>query len=124
MTTVDTAADDIADAVPKTKNIEVQKITVANQAGFVLRFDVKYKESNGTKGTCGEHGYFPIDQSGTLDLKEAQNLPEGCTIWPKVYAELGDTENADHSVIFRKNGADATYTVQGTTLNYTVKLND
>jgi hypothetical protein len=94
----------------------VQKIACVNHGGFVMRFHVD--TSTGLR--TGYTGWYPVDQSKTIDLGQVQ-MPEGTEIWPVVDAQAGDTHSGPR-VTFARNGQTATYVAKGTTLSYSVKL--
>ena len=96
--------------------LEVQKIAVVNDAGFVMNFDVET-----TGGKTDSSGNYPIDQSRSIDFGDTP-FREGIEIWPVVHAILGKTKSADEHVVFKMNGQTATYEVKGTTLSYSIKL--
>lgn len=100
--------------------LSVQKIAVVNDAGFVLNFSVAYKNANGSTSYSATSDNYPIDQSRTIDVSTL-GLATGTTIWPHVNAALGATKDGP-PVQYAANGQVATYTVQGTTQDYTITL--
>jgi hypothetical protein len=96
--------------------VEVQKIAVVNDAGFVMSF-----EAQTAGGKTGSSGTYPIDQSKTIDLGETP-FREGLEFWPVIHAVWGKTQSAKDHVVFKLNGQTATYEVRGTTLDYSIKL--
>ncbi|NEO75714.1 hypothetical protein [Moorena sp. SIO4G3] len=95
--------------------LEVQKIACTNNAGFVMNF---YVDIEGLK--TGGSGDYPINQTRTIDVGEYP-IGEGFSMKPVVNAVLGKTL-AGPSVIFKRNGQTATYSVTGTTLIYKICL--
>jgi len=96
---------------------KVSKIVCVNNAGFVMNF---YAEWNG--GRSNRTSNYPINQSKEIDLSEL-SIPVGGEVWPVVKAILGKTNSSGEHVIFDpKSNNTATYTVQGTTLHYSVTL--
>ncbi|HEX5503404.1 MAG TPA: hypothetical protein VFW96_12335 [Thermomicrobiales bacterium] len=102
--------------------LQVQKIACSNAAGFVMNFAIKYLQDDGSWGSAGESGNYPIDQTRTID-GNGQGIPEGTPMTPEVHAILGVTHDGTPLVAFAPNGQTATYNVHGTTLNYSVDLN-
>lgn len=95
----------------------VSKISVVNNAGFVMNF---YCEWNG--GQTGKTRNYPIDQTESINLKD-YTIPPGSEVWPVVKAILGKTNSSAEHVIFDPNSNNtATYVVKGTTLKFSVKL--
>ncbi|MBB6346382.1 hypothetical protein ACWGH8_13595 [Nonomuraea muscovyensis] len=94
-----------------------------NNAGFVMHFDLEYLDPNTGKFTeCGpDSGNFPINQTGVVDL-ESSSVPVGASARPLVHADGGVNNPGDTLVQYAQNGQTATYEVQGTTLDYSVKL--
>ncbi|GGK04652.1 hypothetical protein GCM10010123_38270 [Pilimelia anulata] len=95
----------------------VQKMAVVNNAGFVLGFTPTTRDGAQTPPS----DQYPINQYRSLDLTLA-NLPANTEIRPVVSAVGGDTVPGNVYVSFCANGQTATYTVTGTTLDYTVTL--
>jgi hypothetical protein len=103
--------------------LQVQKIACTNAAGFVMYFNPEYIDPN--TGQFAESPpdspSYPIDQTKTIDLSSS-SVPVGASVRPKVHADGGDNNPGDTLVQYAQNGQTATYEVQGTTLDYTVKL--
>jgi hypothetical protein len=64
---------------------------------------------------------YPIDQTRTIDLATTA-FPTGTDVRPLVSAVAGATAYGNSYVSYCDNGQTATYTVTGTTLDYTVTL--
>jgi len=96
----------------------VQSIACSNNAGFVMNFSVGYAKKDGSSGRLGGSGDYPVNQTRSIDLAN-NGLQPGDSIWPCVNAVWGKS-NEGERVVFSPNGQTATYTVSGTTLNYSV----
>jgi hypothetical protein len=94
----------------------VNKIACANQAGFNMKFQVKW---NG--GNSGWTGDYPIDQTKSVDLTDL-NISSGSEVWPEVKAIAGGSKSGDHVVYDPDSNDTATYTVTGTTGDIKIKL--
>ena len=105
----------------------VNTICVANSAGFDLYFDVHDKTNGNHTKTSSS---YPIDQTKCMCLAASDScwiiddLAAGDELKPKVFADGGTDEYGNTAVYFSPNGGTATYTVTGTTLDFSVKLND
>jgi hypothetical protein len=95
----------------------VQKIAVVNNAGFVL----SWAASTRTGEESAPTDRYPIDQTRTIDLATTA-FPTGTDVRPLVSAVAGATAYGNSYVSYCDNGQTATYTVTGTTLDYTVTL--
>ncbi|GGK23657.1 hypothetical protein GCM10010124_15140 [Pilimelia terevasa] len=95
----------------------VQKMSVVNNAGFVLSFTPTTRTGVQTPAS----DQYPINQYRVLDLASA-GLPAETELRPVVSAVGGDTVPGNAYVSFCANGQTATYTATGTTLDYTVTL--
>jgi hypothetical protein len=103
--------------------LQVQKIACTNAAAFDMYFNPEYIDPNTgqfEEGTPDSPSY-PIDQTRTIDLSSS-NVPVGASVRPKVHADGGENNPGDTLVQYAQNGQTATFEVQGTTLDYTVKL--
>ncbi|MFI6792503.1 hypothetical protein ACIBG4_34765 [Nonomuraea sp. NPDC050383] len=103
--------------------LQVENIACVNNAGFVMYFNVEFLDPN--TGQFAESppdtGNYPINQTRTIPLDSTQ-VPVGASVRPRVHADGGENESGDTLVQYAQNGQTATYEVQGTTLDYTVKL--
>ncbi|HEX5740157.1 MAG TPA: hypothetical protein VFY17_01225 [Pilimelia sp.] len=106
-----------ATAAPAPAGPCVQKMAVVNNAGFVLSFAPTTRDGQATAGT----DQYPINQYRVRDLTDA-GLAANTEVRPVVSAVGGDTVAGNTFVSFCANGQTATYTVTGTTLDYTVTL--
>ena len=95
----------------------VQKISVVNNGGFVINYEVSTREGLLSAPTDN----FPINQYRVVDLNSTP-FAEGVDVRPVVHAQAGNTVAGNVFVSFCNNGQTATYTASGTTLNYTVTL--
>ena len=95
----------------------VQKISVVNNAAFVMSYRVQTRE--GITGAPTDN--YPVNQTRTTDLS-ATELPLGADVRPLVSAVAGDTNLGNVFVSYCDNGQTATYTVTGTTMDFRVTL--
>jgi hypothetical protein len=95
----------------------VQKISVVNNAGFVASFRVTTPAGVETPST----DEYPIDQWRTIDLTPT-GIPENTSVRPIVHAVAGVDNPGNTWVTYCANGQTATYSVTGTTQNFTVTL--
>jgi len=95
----------------------VQKVTVVNNAGFVASFRASTRTGVETAST----DEYPINQWRTIDLTTT-DLPEGTDVRPVVHAVAGTDRPGNSFVSYCQNGQTATYSITGTTLNYSVTL--
>ncbi|MEU0673473.1 hypothetical protein ABZ330_11330 [Streptomyces sp. NPDC006172] len=106
-----------AAAAPAQAQPCVQKVAVVNNAGFVLSWAPATRD--------GEHlaptDDYPINQTRTVDLSAA-SLTQGTDVRPYVEAVGGVSEFGTSYVSYCDNGQTATYTVTGTTFDYSVTL--
>jgi hypothetical protein len=103
----------------------VQKIACANAAGFVMNFSIRWLDASGNWFTTHwNSGNYPIDQTRTSpDLASIGVPPDALAVSPYVHAILGKSGEGTPYVAYAANGNVGTYTVSGTTLDYSVKLN-
>jgi len=111
------AAPGQSDAVGALAAPCVQKVSVVNNGGFTMSFQLTTREGSLTPAT----DVYPINQLRTIDLA-ATEVPEGTDVRPVVTATAGDTVLGNTFVSYCLNGQTATYTASGTTLDYTVTL--
>ncbi|AEV83686.1 hypothetical protein ACWT_2755 [Actinoplanes sp. SE50] len=95
----------------------VQKVSVINNGGFVIDFQVTTRTGELSASTDD----YPINQYRVVDLNSTP-FAEGSDVRPLVHAQAGNTVPGNVFVSFCNNGQTATYTASGTTLNYTVTL--
>ncbi|GII76422.1 hypothetical protein Sru01_14040 [Sphaerisporangium rufum] len=95
----------------------VQKIAVVNNAAFVLSWSASTRTGERSATTDA----YPINQTRTIDLA-ATAFPEGTDVRPYVHAVAGTDNYGNSYVSYCDNGQTATYTVTGTTLDYSVTL--
>ncbi|MET7877659.1 hypothetical protein ABZS52_12070 [Micromonospora profundi] len=95
----------------------VQRITVVNNAAFVMSFSVTASNGLETSNT----DTYPINQSRTVDLTTTA-LPVGSDVRPVVDAVAGAQRTPSSFVSYCENGQTATYSVTGTTYDYSVTL--
>ncbi|MGC4902616.1 hypothetical protein ACLQ2Y_25135 [Micromonospora echinospora] len=95
----------------------VQRIAVVNNAAFVMSFSVQ--ASNGLETASTDT--YPINQSRTIDLTTTA-LPVGADVRPVVDAVAGVQRTPSSFVSYCENGQTATYSVTGTTYDYSVTL--
>lgn len=107
--------------------LQVQKIACVNDAGFVMYFNPEYMDPNTGQLTESppDSSNYPINQTQTIDLSSSGcKVPVGASVRPKVHADGGVNNPGDTFVQYAQNGQVATFQVQGTTLDYSVKLID
>ncbi len=95
----------------------VQKISVINNGGFVIDFQITTRDGQLSAATDD----YPIDQYRVVDLNSTP-IAAGTDVRPLVHAQAGNTVAGNVFVSFCTNGQTATYTASGTTLNYSVTL--
>ena len=95
----------------------VQKISVINNGGFVINYQITTRTGELSAPTDD----YPINQWRLVDLTSTP-LAEGVDVRPLVHATAGDDVLGNTFVSYCGNGQTATYTAGGTTLNYTVTL--
>lgn len=95
----------------------VQRIAVVNNAAFVMSFSVQASNGLETANT----DTYPINQSRTIDLTTTA-LPVGSDVRPVVNAVAGAQRTPSSFVSYCENGQTATYSVTGTTYDYSVTL--
>ncbi|MCQ9132182.1 hypothetical protein KMS84_15425 [Streptomyces sp. IBSBF 2807] len=106
-----------AAAAPAQAQPCVQKVAVVNNAGFVLSWAATARTGEQAAPTDA----YPINQTRVVDL--ATTLwPEGTDLRPYVEAVGGTKEFGSSYVSYCDNGQTATYTVTGTTFDYSVTL--
>ncbi|MEU4244809.1 hypothetical protein [Actinoplanes sp. NPDC026619] len=95
----------------------VQKISVVNNGGFVINYQITTRDGQLSAPTDD----YPINQFRVTDLNSTP-IAEGADVRPLVHAQAGNTVAGNVFVSFCNNGQTATYTASGTTLNYSVTL--
>jgi hypothetical protein len=95
----------------------VQKISVVNNGGFVMNYQITTRDGQLSAATDD----YPINQYRVVDLNSTP-IAEGTDVRPLVHAQAGNTVAGNVFVSFCNNGQTATYTASGTTLNYSVTL--
>lgn len=106
-----------AAAAPTQAQPCVQKVALVNNAGFVLSWTASARTGEQSAST----GDYPINQTRIIDLSTTA-LPEVTDIRPYVEAVGGTNEYGSSYVSYCDNGQTATYTVTGTTFDYSVAL--
>ncbi|GAA3917718.1 hypothetical protein GCM10023084_80680 [Streptomyces lacrimifluminis] len=106
-----------ATAAPAQAQPCVQKVAVVNNAGFVLSWAASARTGEQSAPTDD----YPINQTRIIDLSTTA-LPEGTDIRPYVEAVGGTNEYGSSYVSYCDNGQTATYSVTGTTFDYSVTL--
>ncbi|MEU3792450.1 hypothetical protein AB0F07_22040 [Streptomyces fructofermentans] len=106
-----------AQAAPAQAEPCVQNIAVVNNAGFVLSWAASTRTGEQSPSTDA----YPINQTRTIDLNTT-SFPEGTDVRPTVQAVAGTTAQGNRFVSYCDNGQTATYSVTGTTLDYSVTL--
>ena len=106
-----------ATAAPAQAQPCVQKVAVVNNAGFVLSWAASARTGEQSAPTDD----YPINQTRIIDLSTTA-LPEGTDIRPYVEAVGGTNGYGSSYVSYCDNGQTATYTVTGTTFDYSVTL--
>lgn len=93
------------------------KIKCINNAGFKLKFKVKWES-----GQSGWSEYYFNPNSETMDLHNF-NIPEGAQVWIEVDALWGKTKSAHDHIIYSASSTNtAVYSVTGGTLTYSITL--
>lgn len=96
---------------------QVSRITCINNGGFVQEVKII---CNGCE--VFKTGKYPNPQSRVVNLNEL-HLPEGSEVWVKVHAVWGRTKESWEHVVYSSASQDAAvYRVTGTTLSFSVKL--
>ncbi|MBM2619116.1 hypothetical protein JIG36_26520 [Actinoplanes sp. LDG1-06] len=95
----------------------VQKVSVVNNGGFVMNFQLTTRDGQLSAPTDD----YPINQWRIVDLASTP-FAEGVDVRPLVHAQAGNTVPGNVFVSYCANGQTATYTASGTTLNYSVTL--
>ncbi|MGA5900251.1 hypothetical protein [Streptomyces venetus] len=106
-----------AAAAPAQAQPCVQKIAVVNNAGFALSWAPTTRAGEQSAPTDD----YPINQTRIVDLSTTA-LAEGTDVRPYVDAVGGTKEFGNSYVSYCDNGQTATYTVTGTTFDYSVTL--
>lgn len=102
---------------------KVSKIACNNNAGFDMKFRVKYEEGTSDTHHTSWTSTYPINQTKTIDLRDYALKP-GTEACPEVSAVMGE-EKSGKNVIYDPDTENvATYRVHGTTLSYDVDLED
>jgi hypothetical protein len=105
----------------------VQKISCANDAAFVMYFWIEWIDSDSGElhWTQGNSGNYPVGQQRTTDMANLGELGPnpGDLVRPHVGAILGTNNPGNNFVRYTPNSPNvATYNVTGTTFNYSVSL--
>jgi hypothetical protein len=95
----------------------VQKVSVVNNGGFVMNFQLTTRDGQLSAPTDD----YPVNQWRVVDLASTP-FAEGVDVRPLVHATAGNTVPGNVFVSYCANGQTATYTASGTTLNYSVTL--
>jgi len=95
----------------------VQRISVVNNAAFTMSYAITTRGGSQSAPT----DTYPINQTRTTDLTTT-DLPAGSDVRPVVSATAGTTEPGNLYVSYCANGQTATYSVTGTTLDFSVTL--
>ncbi|MFI5821339.1 hypothetical protein ACIA8I_19895 [Streptomyces rishiriensis] len=106
-----------AAAAPAQAQPCVQKMAVVNNAGFVLSWAATARTGEQSAPT----GEYPINETRVIDLSTT-SWPTGTDVRPYVEAVGGTKEFGSSYVSYCDNGQTATYTVTGTTFDYSVAL--
>jgi len=110
------------------KVLQVQKITCANNAAFVMYFRVRRDGDQESEAPTSDN--YPVVQMRTFDLKAMAedkakypnfSIKAKEEFWASVTA-LGGVTNQGIKLQYAPNGQTATFDVRGTTLNFTVTL--
>ncbi|MGF9563843.1 hypothetical protein AAIH70_10045 [Neorhizobium sp. BT27B] len=104
----------------------ITKIYVVNNAGFVLNFEIRWSDGKGHWFTVDwNSGNYPINQTRETPDLGTLGVPNNAPVNVKVHAVAGKENDGDESVTYVAGSTGtATYTVAGTTLHYSVHLND
>ena len=98
----------------------VNRICVTNSAGFVLHFDMRDLD---TDEISPDSGTYPIDQTKCQVLSDIAHISEDDLIMCRVHAVAGETKDCEDAVKYNANSSEtATFVCQGTTLDYSCKL--
>ncbi|MFF9360143.1 hypothetical protein ACF1BB_00305 [Streptomyces griseoluteus] len=108
-----------AQAAPAQAEPCVQKVAVVNNSGFVLSWAASTRTGEQSPSTDA----YPVNQTRTIDLTTT-SFPEGTDLRPYVDAVAGTKNYGNRYVSYCDNGQTATYSVTGTTLDYSVTLLD
>ena len=95
-------------------------VCVENKAGFTLKWQLQNaKTDEKSKFT----GTYPISESKCMDIKEFMpNVKDGDIIKTIVDAKWGDTNEAEHTTVYKADAnAKTTFKCTGTTLNFKCK---
>ena len=98
----------------------VNRICVANQAGFVLHWEMKDLLNN---NKSPDSGTYPIDQTRCQGVDTIASIAEGDIVQTTVHAVAGISHDTDVIQFSANASATATYTCTGTTLDYSCTLN-
>ncbi|TLS46637.1 hypothetical protein FE633_08035 [Streptomyces montanus] len=104
-----------AAAAPAQAQPCVQKVAVVNNAGFVLSWTPTAR----TGEQSAPSDDYPINQTRIIDLSTTA-FAERTDVRPYVQAVGGTNEFGSSYVSYCDNGQTATYTVTGTTFDYSV----
>lgn len=103
--------------------LHVQHLTCANNAAFVMSFEIERLDGDQVAGRAGGSGNFPINQTRSIDLAgllfDGRPLQVGDRVRVRVHAVLGRTQSGP-AVVYAPSGHTATFSVQGTTQNYSI----
>jgi hypothetical protein len=105
---------------------QVEKITCFNAAAFVMNFSVQWLDDQGKWATSSwNSGNYPVGQNRTTPSLDTIGVPaDAIAVTPYVHAILGVHNQGTPFVQYAKNGQAASYTVNGTTLSFSVTLVD
>ena len=105
----------------------VDKITVVNDGGFVMKFWISCEDANHKLfWTNNNSGDYAVGQDRTFDLSQGQPaIPPGSTVWPTVAAVAGKQVDGDTKLTYKPGSKrTVTFRARGTTLDYSVnKIN-
>jgi len=100
---------------------EVARICIANQAGFVLHWEL---QDILTQKLSADSGYYPIDQTRCMSLTDIPGVVDGDVIMCHVHAVLGESQFCTSAVrLSNATSVAATFTCSGTTLGFACSLN-
>jgi hypothetical protein len=106
--------------------LDVDKIVVVNDGGFVMKFWISVNVPGDKKlyWTNNNSGDYAVGQDRTFDLSQGQPaIPPGSTVWPTVKAEGGNQVDGDAKFTYKPgSNRTVTFRARGTTLNYSVNL--
>ena len=101
---------------------QIRGFVLKNQGGFVCAGKISYIDDGGGDGMTDDYGKEPLGQSETMDAA-AKNVPDGSIMRLYIWIEAGDDRTGAPYFLCDYSSPDfAHYTVSGTTLNSTVKL--